>query len=53
MRWITIKLMEYSLRLAIKKQEKETNSIFKSAYKNLIKNYEDTIMFLKAERNNY
>jgi len=31
------------------KQEKETNSIVKSAYNNLIKNYKDIIMFLEAE----
>lgn len=41
--------MKRNLKNAIKKQEKETNSIVKSAYNNLVKNYKDTIMFLEAE----
>lgn len=49
MKKLTIWLMKYNLKNAIKKQKKENNSIVKSAYNNLIKNYKDTIMFLEAE----
>ena len=41
--------MKRNLKNAIKKHEKETNSIVKSAYANLVKNYKDTIMYLEAE----
>jgi len=49
MKKLTLWLMRYNLKNAIKKQEKETNSIVKSAYNNLIKNYKHTIMFLEAQ----
>lgn len=41
--------MKRNLKNAVKKNEKETNSIVKSAYANLVKNYKDTIMYLEAE----
>lgn len=41
--------MKRNLKNAIKKHENETNSIVKSAYANLVKNYKDTIMYLEAE----
>lgn len=41
--------MKCNLKNAIKKHENEANSIVKSAYANLIKNYKDTIMYLEAE----
>ena len=50
MRTITIWLMIFNLERARVKLEKETNSIFRSAYKLMIKNYENTIMYLKEER---
>ena len=49
MRRIIIILMKRNLKIAIKTEENETNSIIKSAYNNMIKNYKDTIMFLEAE----
>lgn len=49
MKKITVWLMKRNLKNAIKKHENETNSIVKSAYANLIKNYKDTIMYLEAE----
>lgn len=49
MKKLTVWLMKRNLKNAIKKQEKETNSIVKYAYNNLVKNYKDTIMFLEAE----
>jgi hypothetical protein len=52
MKWITILLMKHALKKAIKKESKCDNSIIKSAYKNLIKNYKNTIMFLEADKNN-
>ena len=48
MKWLTIQLMKYSLNVVIKKQAKEENSIVKSAYSNVIKNYKHTIMFLEV-----
>jgi ABC-type polysaccharide/polyol phosphate transport system ATPase subunit len=51
MKTITIWFMEIALKKAIETKEKETNSIIISAYENCIKNYSDTIMFLKAQRN--
>jgi hypothetical protein len=58
MKKLTLWLMKYNLKQAIKKQELEENTIIKAAYNNLIKNYKDTIMFLDAEiksevRNNW
>jgi hypothetical protein len=49
MKKLTLWLMKYNLKKAIKKQELQDNSIVKSAYNNLIKNYKDTIMFLESE----
>lgn len=43
--------MEIALKKAIETKEKETNDIIIRAFENCIKNYSDTIMFLKAERN--
>jgi len=49
MTWITIKLMQLHLWLAKKKQEKQENNIVARAYDRLIKSYEDSIRFLKAD----
>jgi len=49
MKKLTIWLMKYNLKKAIKQQELHDNSIIKSAYNNLIKNYRDTIMYMEAE----
>ena len=49
MKKLTVWLMKRNLKNAIKKHENETNTIVKSAYANLVKNYEDTIMYLEAE----
>lgn len=49
MTWITIKLMQLHLWLAKKKQAKQENDIVARAYNRLIKSYEDSIMFLKAD----
>lgn len=48
MKWLTIQLMKYNLNVVIKKQAKVDNSIVRGAYNNVIKNYKDTIMFLKV-----
>ena len=52
MDWITIKLMEYQLKKAKKQQSKARESFVYAAYLNLITNYKNTIMYLKANRNN-
>ena len=49
MKWVTILLMKYALKLALKKNQKEQNSVLKTAYGHMIKNYKNTIMFLEAE----
>jgi len=49
MTWITIKLLQLHLWLAKKKQAKQKNDIIARAYDMLIKSYEDSIMFLKAD----
>ncbi len=52
MDWITIKLMEYQLKKAKRQKSKAKESFVESAYLNLITNYKNTIMYLKANRNN-
>jgi hypothetical protein len=52
MNWITIKLMQYHLRKVKTKQTNCEHSIVKSAYGVLIKNYEDTILFLNRNKQN-
>lgn len=49
MKWITIKLMKYQLRLAKRNQENQENDIIKRAYQHAIECYRDTIMFLDAD----
>jgi hypothetical protein len=49
MRKITIWLMKYNLKKTIKKQALVDNTIVKSAYSNMIRNYKDTIMYLEAQ----
>ena len=48
MKIITIKLMQFQLQRAKKQQVKEKNSIVVKAYSKLIRNYENTIMYLKS-----
>jgi len=52
MDWITIKLMEYQLKKAERQKSKARESFMESAYFNLITNYKNTIMYLKANRHN-
>jgi hypothetical protein len=49
MKRITIWLMNYHLNRAKNYRNKLDNDIIIKAYDVLIKNYKDTIMFLKAE----
>ena len=49
MKNITILLLKWNIKIAKKKQTKVKTSIVKGAYDNLIKSYNDTIMFLKAD----
>jgi hypothetical protein len=48
MRWIAIMIMKMMLTKAKNDKFDCDNTIVKSAYDNMIKNYENTIMFLKA-----
>lgn len=48
MKWITIQLMKYHLKVAFKEHYEAENPAVKKAYDMLMKNYIDTIMFLKA-----
>ena len=50
MKTITIWLMRINLKIAKYKCAKTENSIIEHAYRDMIKNYENTIMFLKAQR---
>ena len=50
MRTITIWFMILNLKIAKSKLTKEENSIIAHAYRDLIKSYENTIRFLKAQR---
>ena len=49
MKKLIVWLMKRNLKNAAKKHENESNSIVKSAYANMIKNYKNTIMYLEAE----
>ena len=48
MSWIAIIIMKMMLKKAKTNKFKCNNTIVKQAYDNMIKNYEHTIMFLKA-----
>ena len=50
MRTITIWLMMLNLNIAQQRLAKEENLIIAHAYRDLIKSYENTILFLKAQR---
>jgi len=49
MRTIAIMIMKIMLKKAKKNRLVYDNTIVKQAYDEMIKNYEDTIMFLKAD----
>lgn len=49
-KWITIQLMKYWLKRAKKHHSKETNTIVKQSYSNLIRNYKNTIVYLEAQK---
>lgn len=48
MKWITIKLMKLQLKLVSKELKNEDNVVIANAYKNMIKNYKNTIMYLES-----
>jgi len=48
MKWITIQLMRYQLKKAERQQDQEEHDIIARAYRDLIKSYETTILFLEA-----
>lgn len=48
MKWITIKLMQYQLKKAKKKLNKQKYSFMKTAFSNMIKSYEVAIMYLES-----
>ena len=50
MRLIAIWIMKNRLKKAQKNQAKTDNKTVKRAYNRLIESYEDTIMFLEAEK---
>ena len=50
MRWIATIIMKMMLTKAKNDQFDTEHTVVKQAYGNMIKNYEDTIMFLKANR---
>ncbi len=50
MRTIAIMVMKLMLTKAKNDRFRCDNTIVKGAYSNMIKNYEDTIMFLEANR---
>lgn len=51
MKWIAIKILEYRIKKVIKEIDDEPYSVFSGAKKRMIKNYQTSIMFLKAEIN--
>ena len=50
MTWITIKLMQFQLYRITKQKAKLDSVIIAQAYVNMLKTYNDTIMFLKANK---
>jgi hypothetical protein len=50
MRWIATIIMKMILQKAKNDQFDTKHTIVKQAYEKMIKNYENTIMFLKADR---
>jgi hypothetical protein len=52
MKWITIKLMKFQLKVVSKQQTKLDNSIVSQAYENMIKTYKDAIMYLEVHNKN-
>ena len=50
MRTIAILIMKMMLTKAKNDKAAQNNSIVKQAFDSMIQNYEDTIMFLKADR---
>lgn len=48
MNWITLKLMQYQLKKAKKKLEKQEYSFMKRAFGDMVKSYQSSIMFLEA-----
>ena len=53
MDWITIKLMQYQLKKAKNQSKKQKYSFVKRAFDEMAKSYENTIWFLKADKNNF
>jgi hypothetical protein len=49
-RFTTLIMMKYMLSRVKKKHETCDNDIVQHAYRNIIKNYEDTILYLNAMR---
>jgi hypothetical protein len=52
MNWITIKLMQYQLKKAKRQLSKQKHSFIKRAFGDMVKCYENTIIFLKVNGNN-
>jgi hypothetical protein len=50
--WITLKLMNYQIKKGELRITEEQNSIVKSAYENMVKNYKTTVMYLESNKRN-
>lgn len=48
MNWILIQMLKLKVRKATNKMNKEENDIVKRAYKDLIKSFESSILFLSV-----
>jgi hypothetical protein len=48
MKWITIKLMKLQLKIVSKQLKTKENEIIAKAYRHMIENYKNTIMYLES-----
>ena len=50
MKWLTIKLIELKIRRSKKQQKLCENDIVKGAYSQMIRNLENTIIYIKSTK---